>query len=51
MVIAVTHDFSQIESIGDRVIMLKNGRIIEDVKQNTFDFTTKSILNLFYEKQ
>lgn len=51
MVIAVTHDFSQIESIGDRVIMLKNGRIIEDVKQNTFNFTTKSILNLFYEKQ
>lgn len=51
MVIAVTHDFSQIESIGDRIIMLKNGRIIEDVKQNTFNFTTKSILNLFYEKQ
>ena len=51
MVITVTHDFSQIESIGDRVIMLKNGRIIEDVKQNTFNFTTKSILNLFYEKQ
>jgi putative ABC transport system ATP-binding protein len=51
LVIAVTHDFSQIESIGDRVIMLKNGRIIEDVKQNTFNFTTKSILNLFYEKQ
>ena len=51
LVIAVTHDFSQIESIGDRVLMLKNGRIIEDVKQNTFDFTTKSILNLFYEKQ
>ncbi|GAB1473414.1 ATP-binding cassette domain-containing protein [Bacteroidota bacterium] len=51
MVIAITHDFSQIESIGDRVIMLKNGRIIEDVKQNTFNFTTKSILNLFYEKQ
>jgi len=50
LVIAVTHDFSQIESIGDRVIMMKSGRIIEDLKQNTFDFTTKSFLNLFYEK-
>jgi putative tryptophan/tyrosine transport system ATP-binding protein len=51
LVVAVTHDFSQIEDIGDRVIMLKNGKIIEDSTQNTFDFTTKSILNLFYERQ
>lgn len=51
LVIAVTHDFSQIESIGDRVVLVKNGRIIADVKKNTFDLTTKSILNIFYEKQ
>ena len=51
MIIAVTHDFSQIEGIGDRVIMLKNGMVIEDLTATNFDFTTKSVLNLFYEKQ
>lgn len=51
LVIAVTHDYSQIQGVGDRVVVLKNGRIVEDKNQNTFDFTTKSILDLFYEKQ
>jgi putative tryptophan/tyrosine transport system ATP-binding protein len=51
LVIAVTHDYTQIQGVGDRVVVLKNGRIIEDKNQNTLDFTTKSILDLFYEKQ
>jgi putative ABC transport system ATP-binding protein len=49
MVIAVTHDYSQIQNIGDRLIMLKNGRVFADKKKENFDFTTQSILNLFYE--
>ena len=49
--IAVTHDFSQIENIGNRLVVMRNGKIIEDKKENTFNFTTNSILNLFYEIQ
>ena len=49
MVIAVTHDYSQIQNIGDRLIMLKNGKVFADKKKENFDFTTQSILNLFYE--
>jgi putative ABC transport system ATP-binding protein len=49
MVIAVTHDYSQIQNIGDRLIMLKNGRVFADKNKDSFDFTTQSVLNLFYE--
>jgi len=51
MVLAVTHDYSQIQNIGDRLIMLKNGSVYADKKKNGFDFSTQSVLNLFYEKQ
>lgn len=49
MVIAVTHNFSQIQNNGDRLIMLKNGRVFADKNKQHFDFTTQSVLNLFYE--
>ena len=49
MVVAVTHDYSQIRNIGDRLIMLKNGEIFADKSKNDFDFSTQSVLNLFYE--
>ena len=48
--IAVTHDFGQIENIGNRLVMMKNGKIIGDNKADSINFTTKSILDLFYEK-
>jgi putative ABC transport system ATP-binding protein len=50
MILAVTHDYSQIENIGNRLVMMKNGSIIADMKDNSFNFNTRSILNLFYEK-
>jgi putative ABC transport system ATP-binding protein len=50
MVIAVTHDYSQIENIGNRLIMMKSGKIVEDKKYNSFNFNAKSILDLFYER-
>ena len=50
IVVAVTHDFGQIENIGNRLVMMKSGRVIEDKKEDTFNFTTKSILDLFYEE-
>lgn len=50
IVIAITHDFSQIENIGDRLIMLKDGKISVDRREKTHHFTTQFILNLFYEK-
>ncbi len=49
MVLAVTHDYSQIHNIGDRLIMLKNGKVFADKNKDSFDFTTQSVLNLFYE--
>lgn len=49
MVLAVTHDYSQIKEVGDRIIMLRNGRIYADKSREAFDFSTHSILNLFYE--
>jgi putative ABC transport system ATP-binding protein len=51
MVLAITHDYSQIQNIGDRLIMLKNGSVYADKMKNSFDFSTQSVLNLFYEKQ
>jgi|WetSurMetagenome_2_1015567.scaffolds.fasta_scaffold79633_2 putative tryptophan/tyrosine transport system ATP-binding protein len=51
MVLAVTHDYSQINNIGDRIIMLKSGRIFADKSKDDFDFSTQSILNLFYENR
>ena len=50
MVIAITHDYNQINNTGDRLLMLKNGKIIADKKNNDFDFSTLSILNLFNER-
>lgn len=49
MVLAVTHDYSQIQNVGDRLIMLRRGRIFADKKKSDFDFSTKSVSNLFYE--
>jgi putative ABC transport system ATP-binding protein len=49
MVLAVTHDYSQIKEVGDRIIMLRNGRIYADKTRESFDFSTHSVLNLFYE--
>jgi len=49
MVLAVTHDYSQIQNVGDRLIMLKNGKIFADKNKGSFDFSTQSVLNLFYE--
>lgn len=50
IIISVTHDFSQIKNIGDRVIMLKDGKISADRREKTHCFTTQFILELFYEK-
>ena len=49
MVLAVTHDYLQIKEVGDRIIMLRNGRIYADKRSKDFDFSTHSILKLFYE--
>ena len=49
-VIAVTHDYSQISNFGERIIMLKNGRVVADVHKDKYSFTTQNILKLFYEK-
>ena len=50
-VLAVTHDFAQIQNIGDRIILLKNGRVVADkVEKDVFDFNTQSILHLFYNE-
>jgi putative ABC transport system ATP-binding protein len=50
-VLAVTHDFSQIQNVGDRIILLKNGRVVADkVEEENFNFDTQSILNLFYNE-
>jgi len=50
-VLAVTHDFAQIKNIGDRIILLKNGRVVADkVEKDVFDFNTQSILHLFYNE-
>lgn len=50
MVLAVTHDFSQIQNIGDRLILLKNGRVITDKDKGNSDFSTNNVLKLFYEQ-
>lgn len=50
IVIAITHDFSQIKNIGDRLVVLKDGKISADRKEKTHCFTTQFILELFYEK-
>ena len=49
LALAVTHDFDQIQETGDRLIMLKNGMIKADKKKINYDFSTQSILKLFYE--
>jgi putative ABC transport system ATP-binding protein len=49
MVLAITHDYSQIKEVGDRIIMLRNGRIYADKRREDYDFSTHSILKLFYE--
>jgi len=51
MVLAVTHDYSQINNIGDRLIVLKNGKVIADRRKDNFDFSTNSVLKLFYEQE
>lgn len=50
LVLAVTHDYSQLQNIGTRLILLKNGRVQADKKKDDFDFSTQSVLNLFYEQ-
>ncbi len=51
MALAVTHDYSQINNIGDRLIVLKNGKVIADRRKDNFDFSTNSVLKLFYEQE
>lgn len=51
MALAVTHDYSQINNIGDRLIVLKNGKVIADRRKENFDFSTNSVLKLFYEQE
>lgn len=51
IVIAITHDYSQIDHIGDRVILLKNKTIRKDITTKEHLFTKDYILSIFYEKE
>lgn len=51
IVIAITHDYSQIDHIGDRVILLRNKIIRKDITTKEHLFTKDYILSIFYEKE
>lgn len=50
-VLAVTHDYNQIEHTGDRVILLKNGTVFKDVKSSDKTLTRDYILSIFYDNE
>jgi putative tryptophan/tyrosine transport system ATP-binding protein len=50
LVIAVTHDFSQIRKFGDRLVLLHKGQVKADYENSEFDFSPPSVLKLFYEQ-
>lgn len=47
-VLAVTHDYNQIEHIGDRVILLKDGTVSQDVESSNKTLSRDYILSIFY---
>lgn len=47
-IIAVTHDYNQIEPVGDRVLLLKDGLIFKDVSSSEEILTRNYILSIFY---
>ena len=47
-VIAVTHDYNQIEDIADRVIFLKDGIVGKDINKSEKKLTRDYILSIFY---
>lgn len=51
IVIAITHDYSQIDNIADRVILLKRKTIGKDITTKEHNFTRDYILSIFYEKE
>ena len=51
IVIAITHDYSQIDNIADRVILLKRKIIGKDITTKEHNFTRDYILSIFYEKE
>lgn len=50
-VLAVTHDYNQIEYIGDRVILLKDGVVSKDVRSSNQMLNRDYILSIFYGKE
>jgi len=50
-VIIVTHDYNFIEDTGERVILLDNGKIVDDFSKRDQELTEKYILEKFHEQK
>ena len=48
MILAVTHDYNQIENIADRLILLKKGIVCKDIESTEKTLSRDYVLSVFY---